>query len=219
MRKLLLLRPEPGLSASTEQARELGLEVVACPLFRVEPVEWQAPGRAEFDALLLTSANAVRHGGAELAKMASVPVHAVGSATADAAREAGFRVETVGAGHVLDLLASLPRTLRLLHVAGEDHRYIGDRPVARRIAYRSVAIDHPGLPPLQGMVAAVHSPRAGQRLAELATVRGETAIAAISIRAADACGPGWEHVEACDEPNDNSLLALAARLCHTSSPQ
>jgi len=107
----------------------------------------------------------------------------------------------------------------LLHVAGEDHRYIGDRPVERRIAYRSVAIDHPGLPPLQNMVVAVHSPRAGQRLAELATERGETAIAAMSIKAADACGPGWEHVEASDEPNDNSLLALAARLCQTSSPQ
>ncbi len=43
MRKLLLLRPEPGLSASAERARALGLEVIACPLFRVEPVEWQAP--------------------------------------------------------------------------------------------------------------------------------------------------------------------------------
>lgn len=219
MRKLLLLRPEPGLSASAERAQALGLQVVSCPLFRVEPVEWQAPGRAEFDGLLLTSANAVRHGGAELAKLTSVPVHAVGSATADAAREAGFPVATVGTGHVLDLLANLPRTLRLLHVAGEDHRYIGDRPVERRIAYRSVAIDPPGLPPLQNMVVAIHSPRAGQRLAELATERGETAIAAMSIKAADACGPGWEHVEASDEPNDNSLLALAARLCHTSSPQ
>ena len=219
MRKLLLLRPEPGLSASKERALALGLEVVACPLFRVEPVQWQAPDRTEFDALLLTSANAVRHGGAELAKLTSVPVHAIGAATADAARAEGFRVETIGAGHALDLLHSLPRTLRLLHVAGEDHRYIGDRTVGRRIAYRSVAIDHPRLPPLPGLVVAVHSPRAGQRLAELAPARGQTAIAAISRKAAEACGPGWERVEASDEPNDKSLLALAASLCHTSSPQ
>lgn len=219
MRKLLLLRPEPGLAASAERARALGLDVIACPLFRVEPVEWQAPGPADYDALLLTSANAVRHGGAELEKLKSVPVHAVGVATADAACEAGFRVETVGSGHVLDLLASLPRSLRLLHVAGEHHRDVGDRPVERRIAYRSVAIDDPSLPPLPGLVVAVHSPRAGQRLAELAATRRETAIAAISNKAAKACGQGWEQVEASDQPNDNSLLALAARLCHTSSPQ
>lgn len=219
MRKLLLLRPEPGLSASAERARALGLEVVACPLFRVEPVEWRAPNPDEYDALLLTSANAVRLGGPELAKLKWAPVHAVGAATADAARDAGFRVETVGVGNVLDLLASLPPDLRLLHVAGEAHRYGGERPVQSRISYRSVAIDDPGLPHLAALVIAVHSPRAGQRLAELAPARRATSIAAISAEAARACGPGWEQVEASDEPNDNSLLALAARLCHTSSPQ
>ena len=77
-------------------------------------------------------------------------------------------------------------------------------------------IDEPGLPPLQGLVAAVHSPRAGARLAELATTRGGTMIAAISPAAADACGPGWEGVESAIRPDDESLLALAAMLCHTS---
>src|SRR5262245_7688966 len=66
MRKLLLLRPEPGLSASAERARSMGLEVVRCPLFHVEPVEWEAPDPAAFGALLLTSANAMRHGGRQL---------------------------------------------------------------------------------------------------------------------------------------------------------
>ena len=42
MRKLLLLRPEPGLSASAERARSMGLDAIACPLFRVEPVEFCA---------------------------------------------------------------------------------------------------------------------------------------------------------------------------------
>jgi uroporphyrinogen-III synthase len=197
----------------------MGLETICCPLFLVEPVAWQAPDPAEFDALLLTSANAVSLGGPEIAKLRDLPVHAVGDATAAAARDAGFRVETVGGGNAVDLLARLPRTLRLLHVAGEDHRNIGDRPIERRIAYRAEAIEDPGLPPLEGLVAAVHSPRGGKRLFELAASRRATAIAAISAAAADACGEGWERIEVADQPNDNSLLALAARLCHTSSPE
>lgn len=219
MRKLLLIRPEPGLSASAERARGLGLDVLTCPLFRVEAVPWQAPDPAAFDALLLTSANAVRHGGAELDRLRTLPVQAVGAATAAAAQESGFRVETVGEGDVLDLLGKLPASLQLLHLAGEDHRDPNDPRIERRIVYRSAVIAEPGLPPLQGLVVAVHSPRAGQRLSELTTVRSATAVAAISQAAAEACGTGWERVEAADEPNDNRLLALAARLCHTSSPQ
>ena len=34
MRQLLLVRPEPGLSASAERARQAGLDVIARPLFR-----------------------------------------------------------------------------------------------------------------------------------------------------------------------------------------
>lgn len=216
---MLLLRPEPGLSASAERAMALGLEVMACPLFRAEPVAWQAPDPADFDALMLTSANAVRLGGPELARLKNLPVHAVGGATAEAARAAGFQVHTIGSSNAADLLAKLPRGLKLLHVAGEDHAHVGDRPMGRRIAYRSAAIDDPGLPPVAGLVAAIHSPRAGRRLAELVGDRSGTVIAAISQAAADACGGGWERVEVAGEPNDNSLLALAASLCHTSSPQ
>lgn len=216
MRKLLLLRPEPGLSASAARARDLGLEMLACPLFRVEPVAWQAPDPVGYDAILLTSANAVRHGGPELEKLNGLPVYAVGQATAAEASRAGFRVEAVGSRDAVALLASLPPGQRLLHLAGEDHRPIEGASVDRRIVYRSAAIADPALPPLAGLVVAVHSPRAGKRLAELASRRGQTAIAAISEAAAAACGSGWERVEAAGEPDDNSLLALAARLCHTS---
>lgn len=216
MRTLLLLRPEPGLSASAGRARGIGLEVVACPLFRVEAVGWEAPDSDEYDGLILTSANAIRHGGEQLKRLTSLPVHAVGSATAAAAREAGFHVATVGSSNLAGLLAALPPQLRLLHLAGEDHLNPGDARLDRRIVYRAAAIDDPGLPGLDAMVAAVHSPRAGARLAELAGNPGHIAIAAISHAAAEACGEGWERVEVAEKPDDNSLLALAARLCHTS---
>ena len=219
MRALLLLRPEPGLSVSAARARAMGLEVIERPLFRVEPSSWLAPDPAGYDGLLLTSANAVRHGGLQLDALKALPVHAVGAATAEAARAAGFEVGLVGGGTASELLADLPESLRLLHLAGENHGTVENRPVDTRIVYRSAAIEPAELPPLDRLVVAVHSPRAGARLAELAGNRRQAAVAAISQAAAEAVGPGWERVEAADVPNDASLLALAAMLCHTSPPR
>lgn len=214
MRKLLLLRPEPGLSASVERAGALGLDTISCPLFRVEPLDWELPDPARYDALLLTSANAVRLSGTKLAQLASLPVHAVGQATANAARDAGLNVETVGSGNVEGLLAILPPSLRLLQLAGEDHRRVDDWRIDRRIVYRAGMVAEPELPRLNRLVIAVHSPRAGARLSELSGERASAVIAAISDAAAAACGQGWEEVSVSAEPNDNSLLALAASLCH-----
>jgi uroporphyrinogen-III synthase len=219
MRKLLLLRPEPGLSASAERARTMGLEAIRCPLFRVEPVIWTPPDPADYDGLLLTSANAVRYGGLGLGLLKSLPVHAVGAATAAAAEKAGFQVEIVGNGNAADLLSTLPPSLRLLHLAGQ-HRRVPEssHPIDVCIVYRSVPIETPELPSLDSLVIAVHSPRAAGRLADLVDRRDNSAIAAISAAAAEACGGGWERVEVAELPDDSSLLALAATLCHTSPP-
>jgi len=216
MRPVLLLRPEPGLSASAERARELGLEVLACPLFRVEAVAWDVPDAAKYEALLLTSANAVRHGGAGLDALKALPAHAVGEATAAAARQAGYQVSSVGVRNAAEMIAGLPPSLRLLHLCGKHHVPGDDPRIDRRIVYRSAEIDDPRLPPLSGQVVAVHSARAGARLAELADERGGAAIAAISEAAAEAVGSGWQRVEIAEQPTDASLLALAAMLCHTS---
>ena len=68
-----------------------------------------------------------------------------------------------------------------------------------------------------GSVVAVHSPRGGERLAELADIaaidRSSVRIAAISEAAALAVGEGWAEVESPAAPNDAALLELAARLC------
>ena len=220
MRRLVLLRPEPGLSASMARARDLGIEFIAAPLFRVEPVAWALPDPARYDALLLTSANAIRHGSDRLAQLTHLPVHAVGSATAEAARKADFTIASVGEAGVAALLDTLPADLALLHLAGQDrHDVATDRRIDVRIVYRSVAIAEPRLPPFDGLVIAVHSPRAGARLVAVAGARPAAAIAAISAAAAAACGPGWQSVDIAAAPDDASLLALAARLCQNSSPQ
>ncbi len=179
-------------------------------------MDWEVPNPTQYDAVLLTSANAVRHAGPKLTELTGLPVHAVGESTATAARDAGLNVETIGSGNVSDLLSELPTSLRLLHLAGEDHREGADGRIARRVTYRSALIADPGLPPLGGLVVAVHSPRAGMRLSELSGERSTAIIAAISDAAAAASGDGWAEITVAAEPNDKSLLALAASLCHKS---
>jgi uroporphyrinogen-III synthase len=219
MSRLVILRPEPGASATAARARAMGLDPVTLPLFAVEPVEWAVPDPAGYDALLLTSANAVRHAGDGLARLCGLPVYAVGEATAEAAREVGFDVAGSGEGGVERLLGSIPPDLRLLHLCGEHRIQVKAAQAITVIpVYRSRALPAPeGLREIEGQVAAVHSPRAGQRLAELAGEAGidraTVRIAAISAAAASAAGSGWESCEAADTPDEAALLALAARLC------
>ena len=85
--------------------------------------------------------------------------------------------------------------------------------IDRRVVYRSAAsIADPGLPPLDGLVVAVHSPRAGTRLAELAERAQHGPLSPRSaMRPPQPCGDGWERDRQLPtEPNDKSLLALAA---------
>jgi uroporphyrinogen-III synthase len=142
--KILVLRPEPGASETVRKARERGLDAIAVPLFEVESVEWRVPDPADFDGLLLTSANAVRHAGASLTAVKSLPAYAVGAATADAAREAGFSIAQVGSGGVDQLLASLDPGLRLLHLCGEDRTESeANQTITPIVVYRSRAVDAP----------------------------------------------------------------------------
>jgi len=216
MRRVLVLRPDPGASATVERARQRGLDAFAVPLFEIEPVAWQALDPSGFDALLLTSANAARYGGEGLAQLRHLPVHAVGSATADAARDAGFTLARVGEGGVDALLRSLNPELKLLQLCGEYRIAPAGalQEITPVVVYRSAEKAAPDLSGIEGCVALIHSPRAGRRLAELVGERGTIAIAAISPAAAAAVGEGWASVQAAEAPNDDALLALAERLCN-----
>ena len=219
MRRLVILRPEPGASATAARARAIGLDAIAMPLFEVEPAAWEVPEPGGFDALLLTSANAVRTGGGGLERLLGLPVYAVGEATAAAALDAGFKVAASGDGGVEQLLGAMPAGLRLLHLCGEQRvEPEASLAITAIPVYRSAELPMPSeFARIGGQVAAVHSPRSGRRLAELAdragVDRGTVRIAAISPAAASAAGPGWERCEAAQSPGEAALLALAARLC------
>lgn len=206
-RPLAVLRPEPGNTATAARIAALGLRALRLPLFAARAVRWSPPDPDRYDALLVTSANAIRLGGEGLQRLRGLPVHAVGAATADAARAAGFTIASIGSGGVDSLRAGLGN-LRLLHLAGRDHRATDAETI---VVYASEPLS-PDLSDLAGAVALVHSPRAGERLAALVRERGHIRIAAISPAALAAAGEGWAANTVAPTPDDAALIAAGARL-------
>ena len=102
--KLLIIRPQPGNDASAKRAREAGFEAVQFPFFEVQPRLWSAPDPSGYDALLITSANAIRHAGAQLDVLRHLPVHAVGVRSGEKARQAGLGVQSEGTGDAAQAL-------------------------------------------------------------------------------------------------------------------
>ncbi len=213
------MRPEPGASATVDIARSMGLDGVAMPLFKIEPVEWEAPEASGFDGLLLTSANAVRQAGNKIKTLRTLPTYAVGEATCNAARDAGFGIAGIGDAGVERLLDSIAGDLRLLHLCGEHVTAAEAKQAITAVpVYRSAQLPPPAdFTEIAGQTVAVYSPRAGKRLGELVDQakidRASIRIAAISEAAASAAGAGWDACEAAQSPADRALLALAARLC------
>jgi uroporphyrinogen-III synthase len=111
--------------------------------------------------------------------------------------------------------------LNLLHLSGAAQRS-PTQPLQRITSvavYRAQPTPAPDLSSAPGSVALIHSPRGGGRLAELVHERDSILIAAISQAGAEAVGNGWARVEAAEQPNDDALLALAARLCNNPQPK
>jgi uroporphyrinogen-III synthase len=196
------------------------MEVLGYPLFEILAVPWQTPDLILFDALVFTSAAALRAGGEGLEPFKALPSYCVGEATALAAKEAGFKVKKVGRGSATELLQNLPSE-RLLHFCGTDvtAKY-------RKVQQVAVYESRPIIPD-KGFWAAldrnpiivVHSPRSGRRIAELVKNRQSISIVAISEEAAVATGPGWEAVAVADKPRDDAILAAVASLLKEQEEQ
>lgn len=222
MRGVVVLRPEPGNAATAARLEARGIEVLRHPLFAVEAVPWRAPDPARFDALLLTSTNAVRHTGEELHKLAQLPVMAIGEATAEAARATGMNVALTGAGDVAALVtaARAKGFNRLLHLAGRDR--VDSQGVETMTVYLSMPLTLPrqAVRAWTGHVALLHSARAARRFAELVrrerVTRSGIAVAALSPAVLDAAGEGWAGATVAERPTDAALVARAMTLIDRS---
>jgi uroporphyrinogen-III synthase len=218
-RAIAVLRPEPGNRATAAAIEARGRTAIRMPLFDVRPLVWEVPDAAAFDALILTSANALRHGGAGLAALHRLPVYAVGKATAEAALCSGFEVRLVGEGDAASLIASAKAAgvRQALHLAGRERTINAGGIVASVIAtYASERRTPHDVRRLAGGIALIQSARSGAWLGELADAqrldRSGIALVAVSAAAATAAGTGWERIIVAGVPNEaliDAAIALA----------
>ena len=222
---VIILRPEPGASATAARAQALGHHSIAAPLFSVAPIVWTPPAPDRFDALLLTSANSAREAGAALALYANLPCLCVGEATASAARAVGLDVAWVGDSDGGAALAEASRQnwQRLLWLCGKQHTPL----VHPRISLTVVPVYEAAMlepaPELEAALAhpaivLLHSQRAAWALADLVKSRAHLGLIAISPGVAAVAGEGWAWVRWPDAPNDQAMLEYMHALCNNAKP-
>lgn len=221
--QIIALRPEPGLTATLEKSRAMGLAIHGLALSEICAAGWDCPDPARFDGLLIGSANAFLHGGPQLALLKGKPAYVVGAATANAARAAGFAVAMTGSGGLQRVLDAIPAPARLLRIAGEDHVPLcppAGVTMTEVIAYRSLALP---LDPAAALLASgaglvlLYSAATAQHFAaecdRLGLDRGIIRLAALGPRIADAAGVGWGAVHTAARPDEAALLQLVFDLC------
>lgn len=221
---IAVIRPQPGCDATVAAARAAGLDARGFPMFAVAPVAWDAPPPETVDALLLGSANALRHGGEDIARYRGKPAHVVGESTAEAARAAGLDVVAVGRGGLQGVLDRVPPGHgRLLRLAGRERVALvppAGTTMDERVVYASKPQPMPG--ELAGLLAApalvlLHSAEAARHFARECDARGigrsGIALAALGPRIAEAAGDGWAACRSAPEATDGALLALAREMC------
>lgn len=97
--RVVVTRPQPGLGQTAARLKEMGIEPVLLLLSRIVPLgDGLAAAAADVpDALIVTSAAAIRAVAGQIGY--GVTLWAVGAATAEAARRAGFRDVIEGPGN------------------------------------------------------------------------------------------------------------------------
>jgi uroporphyrinogen-III synthase len=120
--RVLVTRPSLSAVRTAEKLAALGHRAMIDPVIEIEPLPFDADAEGA-SAIAFTSSNAARIASA-IENLRSIPVFAVGTRTAEVAREAGFQNVGVAAGEVNALAAlmaaELPAGARVLHLAGED---------------------------------------------------------------------------------------------------
>ncbi len=156
----------------------------------------------------------------------------VGSATAHAARAAGFSAITEGESDVLALLPrmveSLPVDSQILYLAGEETRVdvatllaAQQRYVTSVVAYKAEAVTELSAPLLEAIAAqrvtgvSFFSPRSATLANQLLTTHGlqaqlgEIEAYCLSLAVAEAAGTlGWKRLHACAIPTQQAMVDL-----------
>lgn len=186
---------------------------MVAPLLAIRALPQGKPDLAGISALAFTSRNGVE-AFAALTRDRALPVFAVGDATAEAARAAGFADVCSAAGALADLAGLLidrgPGCGRVLipgarEPAGDLPALLADRVEARALAVYEAVETREG-PPEAFDAVLVHSARGGRALAARGPFSGQAAVA-LSAAAAEPLGrrSGLE-IRVAPTPDEAALL-------------
>lgn len=229
--RALITRPREDAEGLAHQLRRRGLEVVVEPLLRIVPRPGATVPLEGVQAVLATSANGVRALAAATPER-SLPVLAVGDASARCARDLGF-ARVLSAGGDADSLAALvcgtlrPENGALIHAAGTA--VAGDVTgkltaagyrVTRTVLYDAVPVEALSDSLLEELregkidLALFFSPRTARTFVSLVRRHGLAescrAVAAYCLSAAVAAelaGVAWRRLRVATQPDQPSLLA------------
>ena len=128
---VLVTRPLPDGETTAASLRARGFAAMSAPMLRFEPLPFHDDEDAQYGAVIVTSANALRGIEPQLAGSAllKLPLFAVGEHTAEAARQAGFTKVITAKGDasaLRDLVVESAKSKKLrkkdplLYLAGAD---------------------------------------------------------------------------------------------------
>jgi len=227
---ILITRPEPGASETARRVQALGLTPLLCPVLVIRQMPATLPPALRIGAVLVTSGNAIP---ALPAAYRPVPLFAVGNATAERARHAGFTQVISADGDATALALQVRQQLNpaagaLLLASGRHNgkplatglRQAGYR-VLRRVVYAATPV--PALAP--DASSALHRGKVRAALffsAETArhfVTLARTPPLQASLRQVDAVAIGqaarvalealpWHRVRVAARPTQDEMLAL-----------
>jgi uroporphyrinogen-III synthase len=128
---VLVTRPHPDDETTAAGLRARGFEVFLAPMLRFEPAAFHQDADADYGAVIVTSANALRGIEPQLkaSRLLKLPLFAVGEHTATAASDIGFERVISAEGDAASLrdlvvasvkVKALKKTSPLLYLAGAD---------------------------------------------------------------------------------------------------
>ena len=220
-RRLWITRTAPQAEATAARLRAMRIEAVVAPVLEIRPIAGGALDLAGAEALAFTSQAAVAAFAAASPER-SLPVFAVGAATAAAAQEAGFQHILAPPAHgdvrgLADRIAAADPKPRLVlnPTALEPASDLAALLAARGVAATSLAVYETvrsGLTAapdaIDGLV--VHSAKAAEAVADLVDpgcAAGLTVYAISEAAAASLRRRSFGRILVAEQPNEASLLA------------
>jgi uroporphyrinogen-III synthase len=223
IRRVWITRAQPGAARTAARLTALGFEPVVAPLLALRPLPDAldaAPDLASVAALAFTSPNGVSAFAALTPDLRDLPVFAVGDATAEAAREAGFADARSAAGDVHDLarlIAATPIDGLILapgarEPAGDLPALLPDHAVQRLPVYAAEETD--AAVPADFDAVLLHSPRAARALAAILIPDAAQNRLAVCISAA-AAAPlhafSFAEIRTASAPDETSMLTALGK--------